>query len=264
MKKFITGLATMAFLGALAIPAFADVNVFADITKTKDKEVTEDVDIVKFHEVRVKQLANPTNSAEAQAVKNDENHDNVIAEGTIDDSSPANKYATINAGTADGSAGIVSLNQSPGSINNQGNATSVAVTDVGQAFVHAEASVEKDLYNNIVDTYQPNRSNTIDTALVGITGILNVNQGAGNVLNQNNATGLAAGENSIAALSEADLGMDNYLNTSLEDGGLLTDTLTNGALQGSFGIVNVNQSSGCMNNQANVVSVSATVNPGVF
>ncbi|MFH1147931.1 MAG: hypothetical protein V1736_09530 [Pseudomonadota bacterium] len=260
MKKFMTGLVTTAFLAALALPAFADVDVLATVDKHKDKTVTEDVDIVKFHEVRVKQLASPTNSAEAQAVKNDINRDNTIDETET----PVNKTATINAATGDGSSGVVSLNQSPGSINNQGNATSVAVTDVGQAFVHAEASVEKDLYGNTVGTYQPNRTNLIDAALTGVTGILNVNQSAGNINNQNNATGLAVGANSIAALSEADLGMDNYENTSFEDGGLLTDTLTNGALQGSFGIVNVNQSSGCMNNQANVVSVSATVNPGVF
>lgn len=273
MKKFATGLVTMAFLGALAIPAFADVNVYADIDKYKDKDVTEDVDIVKFHEVRVKQLANPTNSAEAQTVKNDLNLDNYVNEGVNalngllqedaaeDNLSPVNKYATINAGAADGAIGIVSLNQSPGSINNQGNATSVAVTQLGAAFIHAEASVEKDVRGNTVDTYQPNRANTIDTALSGVAGILGVNQAAGSINNQNNATALSVGENSIAALSEADLGMDAVENFSYEDGGMLTDTLTNGALAGCAGIISVNQSSGCMNNQANVVAVAAITNP---
>lgn len=279
MKKLTSSLIAMAFVGAMALPAMADVDVTAVITKKKDKTVKESVEINKNHLIGVKQMATPTNSAEAQAIKNDVNTGNKLTEapvpakindvneGIMVPAVPITKNAAINSGAGDGSAGIVGINQAPGSMDNQGNATSVSVTKAGDAFVHAEASAEKingglvsgteqAAPGNTVTANEITRTNTIDAALKNVAGILSVNQSAGSINNQDNAVAMSVGIGAIACLSEADLGMVNAMNTSTETGVALADTLSNGSLSGSRGIVSVNQSSGCMNNQANVVAVA--------
>ncbi len=287
MKKLLTVLMAMGFVMALTLPALADVSVSAEIEKTKDKEVTEKVSIEKAHYVGVKQIATPTHSAEAQAVKNDVNTGNSVTEApnpaiaptyTLDPiteqvilvdpgkpATPINKQAVINTGAGDATSGVTGINQSPGSLNNQGNAVSVSMAAAGNAFLHAESSAEKingdmleDREGNSMTSDKSLRSNTIDGALMGVTGILGVNQSAGSMNNQNNATSMAVGLGSMAALSEADLGMVNSGNISSEIAVALADTLSTGALSGGAGITSVNQSSGCMNNQANIIAVCAT------
>jgi hypothetical protein len=327
MRKFFVVLTAFAFVMAMGLPALADVFVYGTIDKDKDKYVYEDVDITKTHFVGVKQLVMPSSSAEAQALKNDVNQWNMVKEreieavpavdaeydyndqleqytlepGTGTEAIPAvklTKDAIIEMGTLDAASGIVSVNQSPGSINNQGNAASISYSDsaigvrelvdaedgktrfVGGAFLHAESSAE--LVNggfmmyreggaalsvndanfdeecfwpvaNFVDAIGSTRTDKIDGSLIGVSGIIGVNQSAGNINNQNNAASLSVGDG-IAALSEADLGMCNSGNKSIEEGTVTLDTLTGGALADASGIIGINQSSGCMNNQANVVA----------
>lgn len=294
MKKSLIVLIAMAFVLALSLPALADVDVTGTVSVTKDKEVSEIVSIEKAHYIGVKQLATPTNSAEAAAVKNDVNAANIVTEVPVPavpptydyneiveeytlvdpghPATPINKNALIDGGSGNDAAGVTGINQSPGSINNQGNAVSVSMTAAGKAFLHAEAAAEKinggvssdDLgqtRSNSINATESVRGNKIDAALTGVDGILGVNQAAGSINNQNNAAALAVGADSIAALSEADLGLVNIGNNSFELAVQLTDTITGGALANASGIVGVNQSSGCMNNQANVVAVCAVVSP---
>ncbi|MEW6328469.1 MAG: hypothetical protein AB1487_12915 [Thermodesulfobacteriota bacterium] len=292
MKKSLIVLIAMAFVLALSLPALAEVDVMGTVGVEKDKKVTETVKIDKAHYIGVKQTAAPTHSAEAAAVKNDVNTMNNVTEAPIpakpqgyiyneinetwkeDPTRPAvpavpiKKSATINTGVGDSSAGVMGINQSPGSLNNQGNATSVSMAADGDAFLHAESAAEKkngvigeNGSGNSVAATEITRENTIDASLKGAAGILGVNQSAGSINNQDNAASLAVGSKSMAALSEADLGMVNSGNMSMEAGVTLTDTLSNGALSGAKGIVGVNQSSGCMNNQANVVAVCAVSFP---
>lgn len=292
MKKSLIVLIAMAFVLALSLPALADVDVTGTVSVTKDKAVTETVAIDKAHYIGVKQLANPTHSAEAAALKNDVNTMNTVDEQpiaavppvyiyneidetwAIDPNSPGTpavpitKSAIINSGVGNGSAGVTGINQSPGSLNNQGNATAVSMAADGNAFLHAESAAEKkngvigeDGSGNSVTVKKITRQNTIDASLTGVAGILGVNQSAGSMNNQDNAASMAVGSMSMAALSEADLGMVNSGNMSAEIAVTLTDTLCNNALSGGNGIVGVNQSSGCMNNQANVVAVCAVSSP---
>jgi hypothetical protein len=311
MKKFFVVFTAFAFVMAMGLPAMADVSVLGTIDKTKTKTVTETVNIDKAHYVGVKQVVKPSSSAEAQALKNDVNQGNVITEREIPavpegspeytinpitgeyfevpgTSSPGvaavplTKTAAIDAGALDAAAGIVNVNQSPGSINNQGNGAAISysataapiveITDgsegetrfVGGAFLHAESSAE--LINggtdagNSVDAIGSTRTNTIDGALNGVKGIVGVNQSAGNMNNQNNAVSMSVGAG-IAALSEADLGLCNSGNISSETGTVTTDTLTGAALASAAGVIGINQSSGCMNNQANVVAACVLVHP---
>jgi hypothetical protein len=290
------------------------VEVTATIDKLKSKLVVEDVLISKAVEIGVKQIVKPSSSAEAQAVKNDTSVGNIVTEletpGVppipavpptyeinpitgelieIDPGLPAVpgvppvpvvKAAVIDAGSLDGAAGIINVNQAPGNINNQGNAVALsysapafAVTEVapgtegetrfvGGAFLHAESSAEKELAANAVTSFASLRSDTINAALVGATGIIGINQSAGNINNQNNATSLALGDG-IAALTEADLGLHSTANTAADTGTSYNDSLTGGALGTAAGIINVNQASGSMNNQANVVAVGVLTGSGL-
>ncbi len=251
MKKFFIVFTAMAFVLGLSLAAMADVDVTGVVTKTKTKTVVEVVDVYKDYDVTVDQKVFPENSAEAEAVKNDDNTDNEI------DEDPVTKNATIDAGSGSGS-GVIGINQSPGSMNNQGNATAVAVTAEGEAFLHSQASAQKNNEDNDVNASGVTRIDLIDASLNSVSGVLGVNQSAGSMNNQNNANSMAVGTGSIAALSEADLGMVNTDNYSWEGDVTLTDTIggTGAALTGANGIVGVNQSSGCMNNQANVVAIS--------
>ena len=322
MKKLIAIILGLGLVLGTSFAAMADVDVKATIDKEKNKEVTETVNIDKAIYVGVKQVVKPSNSVEAQAIKNDVNEKNTIDEFASPGVAPeyvlneitnemieltpgkagavVEKNAAIDTGSLDGSAGIVNLNQSPGSLNNQGNAASVsysgaaidvkevAVGDegetrfVGGAFLHAEASAEKIMggevedgmpsaatqtdevkYSNTVYAEKTKRNNTIDDAMKGMSGVIGVNQSAGNINNQNNAVALSVGDKSVASLSEADLGMVSANNYSEELATALNDTISNGALGASAGIINVNQSSGCMNNQANVVAVCAVSFPSM-
>ncbi|MDI6790250.1 MAG: hypothetical protein QME44_06130, partial [Thermodesulfobacteriota bacterium] len=141
------------------------------------------------------------------------------------------------------------------------NAVSVSMAADGDSFLHAESAAQKIMSGNGIEATQITRGNLIDNGLKGVAGIVGVNQSAGSINNQDNAASMAVGPGSMAALSEADLGMVNTGNCSRETGVALTDTLANGALATASGIVGVNQSSGCMNNQANVVAVCAVSSP---
>ncbi|MCK4819324.1 hypothetical protein KA005_26365 [bacterium] len=257
MKKLFVVLTAMAFVMAMSLPAMAEMHVTGTAEKTKINNVTETVDIDKEIFVIITQDEEPTHSAQAGTVKNDFNEGNIVNEGK--DIDPT---ATIDGGAFDTAAGIVSVNQAPGNLNNQGNATAIAYSADGDAFLHAQSVVEKENTGNVMnpelDVTDPlggtERINTITGSLGGVKGIVGINQSTGCMNNQDNATSMAIGLGSMAAISEADLGMVNTMNISNEALTTKTDTIT-GALVASAGIIGINQSSGCMNNQANVVGV---------
>jgi hypothetical protein len=333
MRKFFVVLTAFAFVMAMTLPAMANGDEYEE-----GMVVPGEITITKAIYVGVKQIVKPSSSAEAHTAKKDYNQANRVFENKepavpagspeyyqnpitkeyvqIPDSEtseaveavPVTKTAVIDDGSLDTASGIINVNQSPGSINNQGNAVSVAYSSeatpeiseigyltegearfVGGAFLHADADVEKvngglcgrelmpikednsESNGILVDEYGlpfmlplgnmvkaddgTTRKNTISNALGDVTGIVGVNQSAGNINNQNNATSLSVGDG-IAALSASDLDLCNTGNFSNETGTTTSDTLTTGALANASGIIGINQSSGCMNNQANVVAAS--------
>lgn len=302
MKK-IAILTAGLFVASFATSAMADVDVTATIKKDVNVKVDEYQDIDKEVYLNIQQIAKPTNSAEARAVKNDTNQSNKVTEKPTEVTPPSNSAApvptpaitenkaTIDGGSANGASGVININQSPGNLNNQGNAAAIAYTATGNAVLHSESSA--DMVNggtvttpestttttdskgntttttvftttpagNELQSIKPSKTDTINGSLVGATGIIGVNQSAGHMNNQDNATSLAVGIGSIAAISEADLGMVNAYNVSNEVDGVKTDIITAGALGTAKGIINVNQSSGSMNNQANVVSAAMLLFP---
>lgn len=246
MRKLALGLSTAALMvGFAAAPALADVYVFGFIDKDVDVMVDEDIDIDKLIDVDVFM-------------------------GTIDTSGevPVPVQLELN-GAAEASAYVNQRNN-----NNENN-----------------SNIEGFTFQP--DPNNPNATHPIyvnfRTAEIGGTGdggsildnsgIVGVNQDAGNMNNQANVvafafTGVSGSiTNSQAGTDQRNQDNDVVVREAFPPGGNTDNpfALPNSTFQVrstiedsinmNIGIVGVNQSSGLMNNQSNSVAVAAGVNP---
>ncbi|MFH0810406.1 MAG: hypothetical protein V2A77_08080 [Pseudomonadota bacterium] len=250
----------------------------------------ETININKCIYLGIKQLAQVNHSAEASAKKLDWSQDNEVCEESggneiLETHEPVIPAALLHDRIFNEFNGIVTLNQSPGNINNQGNAISTAF-DMGTkgAFLHAKASAVKingevflpvlcltdvagvnakgsteSLFvgegNEVNAEFTP-RSNLIADCLIGVHGVVGINQSAGNINNQNNAVAMAVGAKGIACLAEADLVLISGGNKVKELATCKHDTLEGAIFSGcgSSGMVGINQATGNICNQANVIA----------
>lgn len=287
MNKQVLVLAAALLAGAIASPALADVNVTATIDKTKTITVTETISVTKVVVIDAHvDMTNAPTAAEAMALANITNQNNTV-DRTIDpaalsanvlsSNNPITRTATM-TGSVTGNHGAVGVNQDSGDNANQANLIAFGFTQNGQAFTNAQASVDQVNTGNVVD-WGPNPTSIsgavadpinitalIDTSINTNTGIVGVNQNAGNMNNQTNAVALAAGVNVDAsgtgagvALAESDLGQENSHNTVTEINATKSAQI-HSSVNGNIGIVGVNQAVGNNGNQSNVVSVAATFN----
>jgi hypothetical protein len=193
--------------------------------------------------------------AEQNILKNQRNENNNV----VDDNALNSAEILDEVGAAVN--GLVLINQAPGFQNNQGNEVSIAyaVSSGDGVFAHATTSIEQiNQFNEYPGIFGSINSDTISgTAFAGGTGIVDINQAAGHVNNQNNAQSISLGSNTVFALGQVDLGQTNAENFVNVIDNLRTDTIAGSAFNGFSGIVKVNQSAGSMNNQANIVNISA-------
>lgn len=275
MKTLLQTTAIGLALGFVATPAFADVFVFADITKDADIVVNELVTKTKIVRINVNApLTSLAGAAEANAVANVTNDGNTVdAAGEImvgpftATGNPNNfllqKHATI-TGSIDFNSGIVGVNQDVGNMVNQANIVSFAESEIPGSLTNSQADVSQLNDNNTVThiektlnlTAPPIYTALIDGSIDNNTGIVGVNQNVGNMNNQTNAIALAVGAGALVALSEADLGQTNSNNHVSEANTTKSDLIT-ASVNTNSGIVQVNQTTGNMNNQASVISISA-------
>jgi hypothetical protein len=281
MRRATIAFALAALVGALPVPAAADVFVTVDVDKDKDVFVFEQVQKFKFVQIQVEMDRILEGAAEAQAIANQRNTNNISREadplraivsglgaGIIDpEDMLLFKHALIEDSINDNS-GIVGVNQDVGNMVNQANVVALAVTNSESALTHAQAETdqvnalnfsvhrEDTAFDINAPEANPNLTATITGSINGNAGVVGVNQNAGNMNNQANLVALSVGLGSEFALSEASLGQVNSSNTVIE-----VQTVKFGRIEGSIsnnsGIVGVNQSVGNMNNQASAVSVSA-------
>ena len=268
MKKLSILFGVLLVLG-MTVPAMADVWVYGEINKDKNIIVKENVTITKTIGINVTVDEALVKAAEADSLLNQKNLLNdVFGIGTEkNEKLDSNyRYAIIESSIND-NKGIVGVNQDAGNMNNQANVVSIAVALEPAAklaaFANAQASAEQ--FNNLNNvtafedwTKGPYKVDLISNSIWRNLGIVGVNQSAGNMNNQANQVVLAVADNTFVALSEADLGQFNAVNTVYEFGTIKTDTITN-SINYNKGIVGVNQSAGNMNNQANVVSIAVTI-----
>lgn len=312
-KALMASVASIALLSGT--PAFADVTVTAEIEKDKTITVNELISIIKTVTLTATVTATAGKFAEADAIVNQSNFNNTACENCAEKTDTIGGTGTGTGTGAGGNAvsnnsGTVSVNQSAGNFNNQGNAISAAVDDAitggggttpggtGVGFAEANASVEQinggsnspDPTTTVTDgTSDPAhtilsdgntvnsvnivfRTATIQNAINNNTGVVQVNQSPGQMNNQNNSLALAFSvEPGGVALSEADLGQFNVNNNVFESDGVVGNTpqnvgvtktaLITGSINHNIGVVGVNQSSGNMANQANIVAVAAVRTP---
>jgi hypothetical protein len=258
--------------------AYADVTVLATITKDKDKTVLERIDKNKSVELHVAVDVNVIKAAESDALVNQSNDFNEACENCAEKRDFIENSGNFNSG-------IVTVNQAAGNMNNQASAVSVAIdvrtTPGGGAgdvpapdpddrgFAEAQAAADQRNDNNRVESVNLLfRDTVIAGSFNGNMGVVHVNQAAGNMANQANVLSMAVAFTPGVALSEADLGQVNAFNTVLESDtggaefvGVHKSATITASVNGNTGIVGVNQSSGNMANQANVVSFAATQSP---
>ncbi|MCL4684452.1 hypothetical protein KJ059_06820 [Myxococcota bacterium] len=112
--------------------------------------------------------------------------------------------------------------------------------------------------NEYVNVFGATLTDDITGSFIDGSGIAGVNQAAGSLNNQNNALSIAVAEPAVYALGESNLGQFNTYNTVDVIDQLRTDQITGGSFDGFAGVAMVNQSSGSINNQANVVDIATT------
>jgi len=221
---------TMLYAGAataallVASTASADVFVEADITKRKDITVTQNITITKTIDVSVFVSVVPDKAAEATGIINQVNTDNEACGNC------AEKLDEIinSIGGASGNTGIVNVNQSSGNMNNQGNAVSVAIDAVRPPGSPPPQVPPPPTADPVGGGFANSQAH--------IEQVNGVEEGNGQTT------------------------VPNVVDTVNL---LFRDAVIQGSINDNTGIVNVNQSPGSMNNQANLVSVAVSlVSPG--
>lgn len=281
MMKRILAILLVLLFGAGTAPAFADVTVLVNIFKDKDKviteEITKDIDVVLNLRVRL-QL---DSAAKAQAIVNQLNEENVVLQRFRGPGAPVDGFdlLAITIDSIRGNQGVTAVNQDVGNNANQAFEISGAVTDVtngpeGGGVADAEAEVDQVNQFNSVTTVRNSLdvgeevravfTANLQSSIANNSGVVSFNQNAGNVNNQANVVAVAVGigdENHNVALSEAALGQVNTHpepEFGIEEERVNKTSTINASIVNNSGIVGVNQTSGNMANQANVVAVSAS------
>jgi hypothetical protein len=255
--KLLTSVAlSLGFaVGLGASTAMADVTIDAAVTKTKDTNILEVITRDKKINIDVNVMSVSAKFSEALSVLN-QSGDSVINE------SNTSRSDTISGSGSDNS-GITVLNQSSGSLNNQGSSvsgTAAAAGVTGDVFSEAQAAAgqynsSSTLFSNSV----ADRTADINNALNTNSGVLHANQSVGNMNNQGNGLALALSFGSGGVvLSDAALGQSNSGHNISESSVTRTASMA-ASVTGNSGIVGVNQAAGNFANQANIVAVGMAV-----
>lgn len=262
----LAALASLATSGA----ASAEVAVDATVEKTKTVVVNDAVEVTKTLDIDAAVSAlDVEKAAEALALVSQ-------SEGFLRlRESGAGRRDVINRSFSE-NAGLVVWNQASGNLNNQANViasaidTPAATGDGTSAFADAEASVDQRI-RPTSDPITMNRIEVVDVAFRDALilasgndndGVLFLNQSVGNLNNQTNALALAAGfEDEGIAIADANLGQESLANSVRESdsgggAGIRKNARIDGSLNRSFGVTGVNQSTGNMVNQGNVLSIT--------
>jgi hypothetical protein len=268
MKKLV--LLVMVLL--LAVPALAQncsdptgCNVSFDVNVEKDKVICDYTLNAKFFFTFAFTVLDPNSLADCEVFKCDYNTGNVVKSfvGTYDDNM---------TGSFSRFEGIGQANQAAGFAVNQGNVVAIAATEgTKKSAAMTEVGVEQTNYNNKLESCFDLTASTICDSFNTFNGIGQVNQSPGSMNNQNNVVAVSAGltgsgssggesfgysrENGVLATNDTFLSQNNVYNCAQVNFAYSYNSIS-GSFNGFTGIGQANQSSGSMNNQANIVSIS--------
>ena len=281
MKKILL---TCVSLALLAGPAFAqeasptDPSLVVNDLTVKRIVTAEAILIATLVDAQATIRSTPNKFAESMVTANQSNTENIACGNCAE-----KEDIIVNSGNQN--AGIISMNQASGNNTNQGTIVSVAIdadapppgplpppggppppaapSNVG--FAHASAAATQSQTGNNIDTVNLiYRDATITDSLNQNQGLVYANQSSGNMNNQMNVLSLAYSlASSGVALSEAALGQFNTagrVGESTQVGstvGINKLSRISNSMNENVGILGVNQSTGNMANQANIVSIAA-------
>ncbi len=252
----------------LLVVAFVTPALAADVTATVDvqelfykadvivkvKTIVETKVITDNFTTRIDQTFYPDSRVMAEVVKKQINEDNAFRFENV-------TYSDTIFNSFDGFTGIGQANQAAGSMNNQGNVVSAAVTNKKDAWANAEV-IDFQLNDHLV--FDPATghgdpfTDLIDRSFNTFTGVGQANQAAGFANNQNNIVAIAFSTNgALVAESDVHLEQVNVNNFVADVNVVRTNTIT-GSFTGFTGIGQANQSSGNFNNQSNIVAFAGS------
>ena len=168
----------------------------------------------------------------------------------------------------DESHGLMSINQEVGSLNNQANVRAVTLGTAADQTQLQEIVVETRLVDNRIRVTDIARDNTVMNSFDNATGLVGVNQSAGNLNQQSNvlALGIADNPQTLSPLNTIALDeqvASNHLTTVYQEDGLprprgdvVTDSFTN-----FRGVAQIGQASGDGNIARNALAMSVNVVP---
>ncbi len=166
------------------------------------------------------------------------------------------------------SHGMMSINQEVGNLNNQANVRAVTLGTAADQTQLQEVIVETRLIDNRLTVTDVARDNTVMNSFDNATGIVGVNQSAGNLNQQTNALALGIADNPqtlspLNAITLDEQVANNHLTTIYQEDGLqrprgdfVTDSFTN-----FRGIAQIGQASGDGNIARNALAMSVNVVP---
>jgi hypothetical protein len=281
MKRLLALGAALLLVGAFVMPASADVFVFGQIDKFKTIDVFVDVTIDKDVDLNVTVDVEVDKASESLALANQVNENLQSCENC------AEKRAQIIDSILT-QTGITTVNQGTGNNLNQGNLLAVGL-DVPQpgdggtpgqgtpGFANSEVSAEQRNTDNHIDSVNILfRESRISGSINGNTGITAVNQAAGQMMNQLNATAIAFAFEGSVALAEADLGQSVTGRGLVQPGECCEEPIgercdytvyeryavknanIEGSINNNFGVTHVNQASGNNGNQSNMLSLATS------
>jgi hypothetical protein len=228
------------------VELFAKADVVVKVKATLELKVIADVYLTTINK-----SFDPDSRVMAEVVKKQINEDNEFA---LRD----NYYSDKIQYSFNEFKGIGQANQAAGSMNNQANVVSAAVTNQRAAWANAEV-IDYQLNDHLVfdpKAVDPAASFTdlIDNSFNKFSGVGQANQAAGMANNQSNIVAIAFSTNG-AKVAESDVNLDQVnVNNFLSDSGVTrTNTITN-SFNNFQGIGQANQSAGNFNNQSNVVA----------
>lgn len=161
--------------------------------------------------------------------------------------------------------GIVDVNQESGILNNQANVRAIAIVLNGQQLQTLSLDVQQVSRDNTVTVTGGNRETHITDSFTGTTGIVGINQSAGNLNQAVNALTVAIGGtlgSNLDVIGDATLGSVSSNNTlTTNNTGTRSDTISN-SFANFTGIAQVTQSSGDLNMIGNHIGISITSQVG--
>jgi hypothetical protein len=230
--------------------------VFAEETETVSKQttVTENQVINSNVEIGINQQTDVGKSAETSNKGNASNIDNEITEMTVEG------QTKLDGSIFNAVSGVISINMAPGALNNQGNSVLISLLGDGDevdSLLQSSGLSDQVMTGNILDSENSNRSNSIGAnAFNFFSGVVSINQSSSYLNNPNPVVSLSIGGNAAATLSPAQMAMVSAQNTINERSVTKTDMISMFAFEGVSGIISINQSSGNMNNQVNIITIS--------